>query len=183
MRLRLGPRSVTLALGAAAIVAAALVAGAVHHAPPLGARAQAEHDRAAVAATYHGCHGIGLPRCDTRAVWADGPGGLLVAVEIRPVTGDDCYRGLVYFFAGERRLGASSRLAPFSRAGVVALSARADGSVVVGYALSPSSRTSCAANGSAGVDDYRYALQGGTVIVVSGRPPRAPEVIVGSRGD
>lgn len=166
-----------------AIVGAAVFVGSLHKVPTPSARAEARHDASTVVARYHDCRAFSADGCATREVEADAFGSTFIAVEIESVSGDDCDRGLVYFFDGEALVTSSAALEPRSRAGVVALKARPDGSVVVGYALSPSGATSCAENGSAGVDDYRYALQGGTVIVAGGTLPAPPVVIVGSRAD
>jgi hypothetical protein len=181
--LRLARWPLTLVLGAMAIVAAAVVVSSLHQVPTPSAPAEARHDEAAVIARYRDCRAFSARGCSTRVVRTDALGSTFVAVEIASVSGDGCDRGLVYFFDAETLVTSSAALEPRSRAGVVALRARPDGTVVVGYALSPSRLTSCAKNGSAGVDDYRYALQGGTVIVVAGSLPAPPVVIVGSRAD
>jgi hypothetical protein len=50
----------------------------------------------------------------------------------------------------------------------------------VGFAVSPSSLTSCAENGSAGTTTYVYGWNGSKMSVVPGSLPSRPKVIVGT---
>jgi hypothetical protein len=53
----------------------------------------------------------------------------------------------------------------------------------VTYWVSKNKLTSCAANGDAGTDVYRYSWNGKTFHRTSGTLPRRPKVIVGSPQD
>ncbi len=145
------------------------------------------HDRSAVAARYANCAALRLSKTGCPfgpvATTSDGSGGLLYGILLTAQTGDDCYRGVAYFFDGERLLASTEGLPPYSvGGGVVALRASGPKRFAVGYGVSPSSQTSCAQNGSAGTDTYRYSWNGSALSVVSGTLPSPPEVIVGYEG-
>ena len=173
-------RSVLVVLGCAA----AQSAGASALAKSFPSRsAVVAHDEAVISASHGDCK-VFEPagRCPFGSVAStpNGSGGSLYALRLTAVTGDDCDRGLVYFFDEERLLVSTSDLAPHSSAGVVRLSAHGPGRFAVGFAVSPSSLTSCASNGSAGTTTYVYGWNGLKIYVVSGRPPTPPKVIVGT---
>ena len=141
------------------------------------------HDEAVISASHDDCKAFEpTGRCPFGAVvrTPNGSGESLYAFLLTAVTGDDCDRGLVYFFDEERLLVSTSQLAPHSSAGVVRL--RVDGRkrFAVGFAVSPSSLTRCAENGSAGTTTYVYGWNGSKMSVVSGSPPSRPKVIVGT---
>ena len=142
------------------------------------------HDEAAVSAIYHDCAAFNPNGCSlSAAVTPDGHGRLLYGILLAAETGDDCYRGIVYFFDAEKPIGNTSQLPPGSTGGVVSLQASGPGTFTVGYAVSPSKLTSCAANGSAGTVSYVYRWNDIKLVVVSGSPPALPAVIVGSPAD
>ena len=142
------------------------------------------HDEAAVSAIYHNCAAFNPNGCPlSAAVTRDGHGRLLYGIFLAAETGDACYRGIVYFFDGEKLIDNTSQLPPDSIGGVVALKASGPKTFTVGYGVSPSKLTTCAANGSAGTDSYVYGWNGARMVVVSGAPPALPEVIVGSPAD
>jgi hypothetical protein len=141
------------------------------------------HDEAVISASHEDCKAFEpAGRCPfgVVAMTPNGSGGSLYAFRLTEVTGDDCDRGLVYFFDDERLLVSTSDLAPHSSAGVVRLSADGPKRFAVGFAVSPSSLTSCAANGSAGTATYVYGWNGSNMSVVSGGVPSRPKVIVGT---
>jgi hypothetical protein len=141
------------------------------------------HDEAAISASHDDCKAfVPTGRCSFGVVvrTPNGSGGSLYAFRLTAVTGDDCDRGLVYFFDGERLLASTSDLAPHSNAGVVRLRADGPRRFAVGFAVSPSNSTSCAHNGSAGTATYVYGWNGSRVSVVSGSLPSRPKVIVGT---
>lgn len=141
------------------------------------------HDEAVVSSSHDDCKAFEpAARCPFGAVasTSNGSGGSLYALRLTAITGDDCDRGLVYFFDEERLLASTSDLAPHSSAGVVRLSADGPKRFAVGFAVSPSSLTSCAVNGSAGTTTYLYGWNGSKIFVVSGSLPSRPRVIVGT---
>lgn len=152
--------------------------------PSLSAvQAEITHDEGAVADLYHGCKALRLspPHCPFKAASTpNSSGGTLIAVDITQQTGDDCYRGKVFFFNGETPLASTSQLPPHSKGGVEAVSAAGQDTFAVTFGTSPSASTSCAQNGSAGPDIYRYAFNGAAMTLKSGTPPAAPKVIVGA---
>ncbi len=173
----LGPRGATLLLGACAIVVATLVVGALHRAPAPSARSDASADARRALARDPRCRAGAA--CVATTVRTTALGATFVAVEVR-VAGA-CRFGVVDFFDARRLVTTSAALEPFSASGVAALSARRDGAVVLDYAVSPSSGATCAAVRATPRAPFTYALQGGTVLVVAGRAPRAPARVVGSR--
>ncbi len=144
------------------------------------------HDEAVVSATLGNCAAFRGPNgsCPFGPVvpTSDGSGNLLYGFSSQ-TTGDDCFRGIAYFFDGERLLGNTSQLPPNSIGGVVAMHAAGPRRFAVGYGVSPSKLTSCAENGSAGTDTYVYGWNGSRMFLVSGTPPAPPKVIVGSAAD
>jgi hypothetical protein len=140
------------------------------------------HDEAVISASHDDCKAFEpTGRCPFGVVvrTPNGSGAWLYAFRLSAVTGDDCDRGLVYFFDKERLLVSTSHLAPHSSAGVVRLRADGPKRFAVGFAVSPSSSTSCAENGSAGTTTYVYGWNGSKMSVVSGSLPSRPKVIVG----
>ena len=152
--------------------------------PSLSAvKAQITHDEVTVADSYHGCKALRLspPHCPFQtATTPSSAGGNLIAIDITQQTGDDCYRGRVYFFNGETPLASTRQLPPRSRGGVESVRAAGKDTFAVTFGTSPSASTSCAQNGSAGPDVYRYAFNGTEMTLKSGTPPAAPKVIVGT---
>jgi hypothetical protein len=142
------------------------------------------HDEAVISALHNDCKAVEpTGRCPFGVVLRtpNGSGRLLYAFRLTAVSGDDCDRGLVYFFDEERLLVSTSHLAPHSSAGVVRLRADGPKRFAVGFAVSPSSLTSCAENGSAGTTTYVYSWNGSTMFVVSGSLPSRPKVVVGTK--
>lgn len=174
----LGPRTATLLLGAGAIAVATLVVGALHHAPTPSPRAEAAADARDARARDPLCHAA---RCATTTVRTSDLGATFVAVVVR-APGARCRLGRVDFFDGDRLVASSATLEPLTGAGATGLRARADGAVLVDYAVAPRAGASCAAALAAPRARFTYALQGGTVLVVAGRPPAAPARVVGSGG-
>ncbi len=142
-------------------------------APPSGAAAVA-HDEAVISAQYGQCRAFFVPNgCPFGSVaqTSDGSGGHLYGVLLTQSTGDACFRGIAYFFDGEKPVGSSQE-------NVVALQSDGPGRFAVGYAVSnPKVDPSCAGNGSAGTDTYVYGWNGSAVVKISGSPPPPPEVI------
>jgi hypothetical protein len=141
------------------------------------------HDEAVISAAHRDCKAFEpTGRCPFGVVvrTPNGSGKSLYAFRLTAVSGDDCDRGLVYFFDEERLLVSTSHLAPHSSAGVVRLRADGPKRFAVGFAVSPSSLTSCAENGSAGTTTYVYRWNGSTMSVVSGNLPSRPKMIVGT---
>ncbi|HQU26404.1 MAG TPA: hypothetical protein PLS29_05165 [Acidimicrobiales bacterium] len=175
----LGPRAATLLLGACAIVAATLVVGALHHAPTPSPRSDAAADARRALARDPLCRGGA--DCVTATVRTSALGATFVAVAVR-APGATCHLALVDFFDARRLVATSATLEPFSRSGAVGVRARGDGAVVVAYAVEPRAGAPCAAARASPRARFTYALQGGTVLVVGGRPPTAPARVVGSGG-
>jgi hypothetical protein len=141
------------------------------------------HDEALISASHDDCKAFEpTGRCPFGVVvrTPNGSGESLYAFRLTAVTGDDCDRGLVYFFDEKRLLVSTSHLAPHSSAGVVRLRADGPKRFAVGFAVSPSSKANCAENGSAGTTTYVYGWNGSKMSVVSGSLPSLPEVIVGT---
>ncbi len=186
----LAPRS-NARLAALAALLLVVVGGAA--APSVSASAAAPfpaseavvvaHDEAVISASHDDCKAFEpTGRCPFAAVarTPNRSGESLYAFRLTAVTGDDCDRGLVYFFHEERLLVSTSDLAPHSSAGVVRLRADGPKRFAVGFAVSPSRFTSCAENGSAGITTYVYGWNGSKMFVVSGSLPSRPKVIVGT---
>ncbi len=151
--------------------------------PAATLKAQIAHDKAFVAARYHGCASLHLtPRhCPFKvATTSNGHGGSLIAIDITQQTGDDCNRGRVFFFNKENFLASTRSLKPHSLGGVVGLRAHGARKFTVVYAVSANANTSCAAGGNAGTDSYVYAYDGHQMVKKSGTPPKLPKVIVGT---
>jgi hypothetical protein len=145
--------------------------------------AQVAHDEATVAATYHNCDALHLSpsHCPFKtATTSNGSGGGLIAIDLTQQTGDDCYRGKVFFFNGESLVADTKGLAPHSKGGVESVRAAGSAAFAVTFGTSPSTSTSCAQNGSAGPDVYRYTWDGTNMAKKSGTPPTPPKVIVGT---
>lgn len=146
-------------------------------------KAEIAHDKAAIARRYHNCSALHLspPHCPFKvATTANGKGGDLIAVDLTQQTGDDCYRGRVFFFDNESYLTSTRRLAPRSFGGVKGVRADGPARFAVTYWVSASATTSCAMNGNAGTDGYVYGWNGTHMFKKSGRPPKPPKVIVGT---
>jgi hypothetical protein len=109
-------------------------------------------------------------------------GGHLYGIELVAQTGDDCYRGTVYFFDRTRFIARTSSLPPYSIGGVKAIRADGAGRFSVVYLVNKDKDTSCAAGGDAGTDTYVYRWTGSHMAKESGTLPRPPEVILGGRG-
>jgi hypothetical protein len=140
-------------------------------------------DEAFVASAYGNCAAFTpSPHHCSFAVAAtgDGAGGRLYAVELRSQTGDDCERGIVYFFDGTRFAGRTRDLPPSSVGGVTRVNADGAGRFAVVYLVDKNAFTSCAAGGDAGTDTYVYRWTGHRMVRQSGVLPRLPEVILGT---
>ncbi len=151
--------------------------------PAARLKAEIAHDKAFVAARYHGCASLHLtPRhCPFKvASTSNGHGGSLIAIDITQQTGDDCDRGRVFFFNKENFLASTRSLKPHSLGGVVGLHSHGVRKFTVVYAVSANASTSCAAGGNAGTDSYVYAYDGHHMAKTSGTPPKLPKVIVGT---
>lgn len=138
------------------------------------------HDERLVAAMYDDCSAFSPTRSCPFGTVDVTAAGSIYAIHLRAETGDDCERGIVYFFHVEQLLMATSELPPYSVGGVVSLHADGPEEFAVGYGVSPSATTSCAANGSAGTDAYIYRWTAGAFPGISGTGPRPPKVIVGA---
>ncbi|HXP18165.1 MAG TPA: hypothetical protein VN840_00840 [Streptosporangiaceae bacterium] len=200
-RLRSGTRNPLsgrrLPLAAAALgVAAATVLGAGAavaigrhtHATPgsvSSISADIRHDEAYVARKNGHCAAFSAAhKCPFAAAsTSNGKGGHLIAINLRQFTGDDCDRGVVYLFNGTKFLVTTRKLRPFSIGGVKAVRAAGTAEFAVVYWVSRSKNTSCAENGNAGTDTYKYRWNGTRMAWASGKPPRLPKVIVGSPAD
>ena len=140
------------------------------------------HDEATVSAIYRSCAAFSPDGCPLSAVRTpDGSGRRLYVILLRAETGDECYRGIAYFFEGEHLLGNTSQLPPKSIGGVIGVRAAGPARFAVTYAVSAAKNTDCADNGDAGRDTYIYRWSGSRLIVAFGTPPVLPKVIVGSR--
>lgn len=188
-RYPLRPRPQAMVAGLATILWSLLVVAGWAAAPSASASSSASesaviaHDEAVISASHNDCKAFEpTGRCPFGGVvnTPNGSGESLYAFRLTAVTGDDCDRGLVYFFDEERLLVSTSHLAPHSSAGVVRLRADGPKRFAVGFAVSPSSSTTCARNGSAGTTTYIYRWNGSKLSVVSGRLPSRPKVIVGT---
>jgi hypothetical protein len=148
-----------------------------------GGNRQIAADEAFVAGVYGNCAAFTpSPHLCSFAVaaTADRAGGHLYAVELRVQTGDDCYRGIVYFFDGTRYITRTRDLPPSSVGGVTRVRAGGAGRFAVVYLVNKNEVTSCAAGGDAGTDTYVYRWTGRRMVRQSGVLPRLPEVIVGT---
>ena len=108
------------------------------------------------------------------------PGGSLIAIDLTQQTGDDCYRGRVFFFTKETFLTSTKNLKPDSVGGVKGVRADGTAKFAVVYWVSASANTSCAQNGNAGTDTYVYGWNGHHMFKKSGTRPKLPKVIVGA---
>jgi hypothetical protein len=150
---------------------------------PGGGNRQIAADEASVASAYGNCAAFTpSPHHCSFAVAAtpDRAGGRLYAVELRVQTGDDCERGIVYFFDGTRFAGRTRDLPPYSVGGVSRVRAGGTGRFAVVYLVNKTAFTSCAAGGDAGTDTYVYRWTGQRMVRQSGVLPRLPEVILGT---
>jgi len=191
-RCPLGPRSKARFAGLATILSSLLVVAATASSASASSVAATSsssesgvvsHDERVISASHDDCKAFEpTGRCPFGVVvrTPNGSGRWLYAFRLTAVTGDDCDRGLVYFFDEEQLLGSTSHLAPHSSAGVVRLRADGPKRFAVGFAVSPSRSTSCAENGSAGTTTYVYGWNGSKVSVVSGSLPPRPKVVVGT---
>jgi hypothetical protein len=175
---------------AGGIAAAMAMAGwaPAHAGPSVAANgrslnAEIRHDKAFVSRRYDNCRAF-VPspgRCPLAvAVVANGRRGHLIAVDITRQTGDDCFRGRVFFFNGEHFAASTRQLPPRSFGGVKSVRADRTARFKVIYWVSASAQTSCAMNGNAGTDRYVYAWNGRRMVKKSGTPPAPPKVIVGT---
>jgi len=164
------------------VASVALLLGARAYADVLPSdRAAIAHDKAIVSARYGNCAAFDPTGCHPGAfALPDGFGNRMYVIALWGVAGDACYRGIAYFFDGERLLGNSSILPPRSSAGVVGVHAVGAGKVAILYAVSTSRNVSCAANGNAGTVTYIYDWNGSRFQVISGTPPPPPKWIVGT---
>ncbi len=114
------------------------------------------------------------------ATTSNGHGGYLYGIELVQQTGDDCYRGIVYFFNGTHYLTNTRKLPPYSFGGVKAI--RADGAArfSVVYWVNQNKFTSCAGGGDGGTDRYAYRWTGSRMAKKSGHLPPSPKVILGT---
>jgi hypothetical protein len=108
------------------------------------------------------------------------PGGRWSAVELLYQSGDDCYRGIVYFFDGTRFITRTRDLPPYSVGGVARVAADGAGRFAVVYLADENQLTSCGAGGDAGTDTYLYRRTGHRLVRQSGVLARQPEVILGT---
>lgn len=148
-----------------------------------GGNRQIAADEAYVAGVYGHCAAFTpSPHHCSFAVAAtpDTAGGRLYAVELRHQTGDDCERGIVYFFDQTRFITRTRDLPPSSIGGVTTV--RADGTArfTVVYLVNKNKLTTCVAGGDAGTDTYTYRWTGSRMVRQSGVLPRPPEVILGT---
>jgi outer membrane murein-binding lipoprotein Lpp len=146
-------------------------------------KAQIAHAKAVIDRRYHDCAALRLSpsHCPFKvASTPDGKGGDLIAINLTQQTGDDCYRGEVFFFDADRFLASTRQLPPRSVAGVEGLHAAGTAAFTVTYGVSASANSTCAMNGSAGTDDYVYGWNGSRMYAKSGTPPKPPRVIVGA---
>ena len=107
-------------------------------------------------------------------------GGRLYGVELIQQTGDDCYRGIVYFFNGTRFITSTRLLPPHSIGGVRKILADGAARFSVVYWVNENEYTSCAGGGDGGTDTYVYRWTGARLVRESGHPPRPPRVILGA---
>lgn len=146
-------------------------------------KAEIAHDKAVVASRYHRCSALHLspPHCPFKvATTSNGSGGSLIAIDLTQQTGDDCYRGRVFFFTKETFLTSTKNLKPDSVGGVKGVRADGTAKFAVVYWVSASANTSCAQNGNAGTDTYVYGWNGHRMFKESGSRPKLPKVIVGA---
>ena len=146
-------------------------------------KAQIAHDKAFVSRRHDNCAAFrpSPAHCPFKvATTPNGKHGHLIAVDITQQTGDDCYRGRVFFFTGRQFLASTRRLPPRSFGGVKGVRAAGIARFKVIYRVSASAGTSCAMNGNAGTDPYVYAWNGQHMVKESGTPPAPPKVIVGT---
>jgi hypothetical protein len=163
----------------------AIASGRPHHAAPGSLSATIKHDEAFVSKKNHHCAGFAVHgSCPFQvATTSDRAGGHLIAINLRWFTMDACDRGVVYFFHGTKFIQTTRKLRPFSVGGVKNVFAAGAGKFTVNYWVSRSKFTSCAQNGNAGTDRYRYRWTGKHMAWLSGKPPRLPKVIVGTKAD
>lgn len=163
----------------------AIAAGRSAPAAPASLSAQIRHDKAVVNRLHHHCAGFAVHGSCPFGVasTSDRHGGHLIAINLRWFTMDACDRGVVYFFDGTKLIQTTRKLRPFSVGGVKSVFADGPGKFTVYYWVSRSKFTSCAQNGNAGTDRYRYRWTGTRMTWLSGKPPRLPRVIVGTRAD
>jgi hypothetical protein len=175
----------TAVFGAGAAAAASRPDSAVPGASS-SVRADIRHDEAFVANRNGHCAAFSAShRCPfgAAASTSDLSGGHLIAIDLRWFTMDACDRGVAYFFDGTKFLGTTRKLRPFSIGGVDTVHAAGAGLFAVAYFVSKSKNTSCARNGNAGTDTYKYRWNGSRMARESGSLPRLPKVIVGSPAD
>jgi hypothetical protein len=140
-------------------------------------------DEAFVSTRYDNCAAFTpSPHHCTFAVAAswNRSGGYLYGVELVQQTGDDCYRGIVYFFDGTRYLTNTRRLPPGSFGGVKAIHADGTARFSVSYWVDQNENTSCAEGGDGGTDTYVYLWTGTRMVRMSGQLPPPPKVILGT---
>lgn len=178
--------AMTCAVGVVAAVAAASPAAAAPRTPS-SVQSVIRHDKAFVAKRLHNCASLGLmpTHCPfgATAFTSNGTGGRLYAIELRWFTMDACDRGLLYFFDGTHFVETSRNLRPHSLGGVKSVRAIGIRKFSVSYWVSKRKFTSCAMNGNAGTDVYRYRWSGTGLAKTFGTLPEPPKVIVGSPAD
>jgi hypothetical protein len=148
-----------------------------------GSNRQIAADEAFVARAHGDCAAFtpSPHRCSFAvAATSDRAGGRLYAVELLYQSGDDCYRGIVYFFGGTRFITRTRDLPPYSIGGVASVRAVGAGRFAVVYLVDKNQLTSCAGGGDAGTDTYGYLWTGHRMVRQSGVLPRLPEVILGT---
>jgi hypothetical protein len=171
----------TLVLGGA-VTACAAASPAAAPSPASPAR-QVADDEAYVAKAADDCAAFTpSPHRCTFAVagTSNRSGGRLYGVELIQQTGDDCYRGIVYFFAGTRFITSTRLLPPHSIGGVRKILADGASRFSVVYWVNENEYTSCAGGGDGGTDTYVYRWTGARLVRESGHLPRPPRVILGT---
>lgn len=170
-----------VALAASGLAAACSAAPATAPAPSPAHQIAA--DEASVAGRYADC--AAFTPAPHRCVFAvatvsDRSGGHLYGIELVQQTGDDCYRGIVYFYDGTRYVTSTRQLPPRSAGGVKTVRAGGAGEFSVVYWVNQNADTSCAGGGDGGTDAYTYRWTGADLVIKSGHRPRPPELILGT---
>ncbi len=151
--------------------------------PSTGSAHQVAQDEAFVAKRYDNCAAFtpSPHHCSFAVVTTlYRAGERLYGIELLQQTGDDCYRGIVYFFADTRFIRTTRQLPPYSIGGVAKIRVSGRGLFSVAYLVDKTKYTSCAAGGNGGTDTYVYRWTGTRMIRESGQLPKPPEVILGT---